>query len=611
MRWSAGWSGGHSPVRRPAAGRPVTGFQHVWTAEWPHDRVLSASVDAAAVAVVGECAADEEHLLAGLRHVVAGRWAELTRWPGSYTVVARHGESTVVIGDLSGQHPVFFRPEAGGTWWSTAAVPLASLDGAPVDTTALAAHLAFGQPDVAGRRSLFRGVQRVPTGSLLELTPSGARVVRYEPVAYEPVDLRTGAARVQAALREAVALRADGRSVSADLAGLDSTTLACLAAERGPVAAVTFADERLRDDDLTYAARTAMAVDSLRHRIVPGNAGTVYYAGLDDLTHLPVTDAPSAYVVTASIKRAVLDAVVEMNGPGGAHLTGVGGDGVLSAGAEYIADLLRQRKGRRAWSHAQGHARLRRTSGIETFRRALPASRLDLPGGWLAVARELRADPRPWVPQAQRPVAWTPLLTTADWMTRGARLMLASLLDDAAAEVDDAPDQLAVWTERQDLARVGADTAGLRALARHGHGVDIAAPYLDSEVIRACLAVPAQQRGVPYEFKPLLGAAFKAGPVPPFVLERRTKGGFNGVAYAGIQATAVRMRELLGPSSRLATMGLLTEQPVAEALARAVAGQPAPQGAIHSAIAAEVWLRQLDAAAIGWWEEAGDRVAAV
>ncbi|MFI1801507.1 hypothetical protein ACH427_29785 [Streptomyces sp. NPDC020379] len=100
------------------------------------------------------------------------------------------------------------------------------------------------------------------------------------------------------------------------LAGLDSTTLACLAARRERVTAVTFADARLKDDDLAYAARTAAAVPGIDHHAVPGGKKTVYYAAIDDIPGLPVTDAPNAYAVTAAIKRAVLAAVAEQQGLG-------------------------------------------------------------------------------------------------------------------------------------------------------------------------------------------------------------------------------------------------------------------------------------------------------
>ncbi|MFH9672890.1 asparagine synthase-related protein [Streptomyces sp. NPDC017405] len=242
---------------------------------------------------------------------------------------------------------------------------------------------------------------------------------------------------------EAVAARTDGRPVSAGLAGLDSTTLACLAAQHGPVTATTFADDCLRDDDLPYAIRTAAAVANLVHHAVPGTAHTVYYDGLHDLSRLPVTDAPNAYAVTASIKRAVLDTVAAHHPSPVLHLTGSAGDAVLSALSSYLADLLREGQHRRAWRHTLGHARLRRTSAWSVFRRARPASRTTLAGSWGQTAAELRGSAREWTLQASRPVSWTPLLATADWMSPDIRRQLAAALDHAAGQVDDAPARLA------------------------------------------------------------------------------------------------------------------------------------------------------------------------
>ncbi|BFO23101.1 hypothetical protein SHKM778_94890 (plasmid) [Streptomyces sp. KM77-8] len=309
----------------------MPGVEAAWTAGWPTRRVRSVSDGPVSLAVIGDCGADDDQLAARFPAVRAGRWRELTRWPGSYLAVARNGPTLAVLGDLAGQHPVYWRSHGGTVWWATSALALAALDGAPVDPTALAAHLALAQPDVLGQRSLMRCVNRVPGGHLLLADPTGARTVRFEPAAYESVDLPVAAATVRAALGEAVATCLDGRPVSADLAGLDSTTLACLAAQRGPVSAVTFADERLRDDDLPYATRTAAAVPNLAHHAVPGTAHTVYYDGLDDLSTLPLTDAPNAYAVTASIKRAVLDTVAAHHPAPGLHLTGSAGDAVLSA----------------------------------------------------------------------------------------------------------------------------------------------------------------------------------------------------------------------------------------------------------------------------------------
>lgn len=611
MRWSAGRYGTTSEeARRPQGGSTVPGLEAVWTAGWPTGRVRTASDGPVSLAVIGDCGADDDQLAARLPSVRAGRWRKLTQWPGSYLVIARTGPTLAVIGDLAGQHPVYWRNHGGALWWATSALALAALDGAPVDSTALAAHLALAQPDVLGQRSLLRCVNRVPGGHLLLIDPSGARTVRFEPTAYERVDLPVAAATVRAALDNAVATRLDGRPVSADLAGLDSTTLACLAAGRGLVTAVTFADERLRDDDLLYAARTAAAVPGLTHHAVAGSTHTVYYDGLDDLSRLPVTDAPNAYAVTASLKRAVLDTVAAYHSAPGLHLTGSAGDAVLSAPSSYLADLLREREHRRAWSHALGHARLRHTSAWSVLRRARPASRTGLAGAWWQTAAELRGPAREWVSQASRPVSWTPLLATADWMSSDIRHQLASALDTAATQLHDAPTRLAAWADRQDLARLGADTTGWRQIAATEYDIDLVAPYLDNEVIRACLAVPADQRGAPGRYKPLLTAAFtKVGVLPDFVLSRTTKGGFNALAYAGLRENTPALLDLLGPSSRLAAAGLLTEEPVARMLARAAAGQPTAQGALHLAVSAEIWLRQVDTATPTWWE-VSSRVAA-
>ncbi|SHN31001.1 albusnodin/ikarugamycin family macrolactam cyclase [Streptomyces yunnanensis] len=599
MRWSTGWYGSRGHDRLPWGGSSVPGLEAAWTINWPAGQVRSAGSDTLAVAVVGECGADDQQLQQGLAAVRAQHWRALTRWPGSYLTVARSGDVLAVIGDLAGQHPVYWRTEVAGTWWSTSASALAALDGAPVDSTALAAHLALAQPDVLGQWSLFRSVSRVPNGHLLLITPEGARTVRYEPTEYEPVDLHDAGPMVRAALTEAVGTRCDGRPVSADLAGLDSTTLACLAAQRGPVAAVTFADARLRGDDLAYAVRTAATVPNLAHHTVLGSPDTVYYAGLEDPSALPLTDAPNAYIATTSIKRSVLETVAGHH-TAGVHLTGTAGDAVLSAPSTYLADLLRERQHRRAWQHAQAHARLRHNSAWSLLRRARPAARTDLAGAWRQAATELRRPARPWVPQAQRPMAWTPLLATADWMSCDLRSQLASALD-VAAELAVAPARLTSWTDRQDLARLGADTNGWREIALAEHGIEIAAPFLDNTVIRACLPVPADQRGAPTRYKPLLDEAFaQADVLPPFVLTRVTKGGFNALAYAGLRQHAPILRDLLGSSSRLAAAGLITETPVATMLHRAATGQPTAQGALHLAVAAEVWLRQLETAPARW-----------
>ncbi|TDC73373.1 albusnodin/ikarugamycin family macrolactam cyclase [Streptomyces hainanensis] len=603
MRWCVGWSGTGPPDVRPAAGRPMPGWRAAWTVGWPAAAVRTAQAGNTALVVVGECGADDDALERALPAVRAQRWRDLTDWPGAYLVITGHGQVTTLLGDLAGQYPVYWRRAAGGVWWSTAAVPLAALDGAPVDPVGLGLHLAVGQPDVAGTTSLFREVRRVPSGHVLLLHGAHVSTEAVEPVEYPPVDMEEAAGTVRAVLEMAVAFRLGDSPVSTDLAGLDSTTLACLIAQRRPVTAVTLADRRLRNDDLAFARRTAESIEDITHRVARGTAHTVYYAPLADPSS-PVTDAPSPYTVTATIKDHVLRTAREdLPGPG-PHFTGVGGDVVLSADPDHLADLLRERRLRTLAVHLMWQARVRQRSPRSVWAHIRPASRMALDQDLAQVAATLREAPRPWRPQAEYPAAWVPLLATADWITPPVRAHLADHLQQMATALD-GPARLATWQDRQDLLSLGANLTGWRTLALAGHGTELAAPYLDSTVIRACLAVPAEQRGSPGRFKPLLAAAFPNGPVPCFVLDRTTKGAFSGVSSAGLSEHLPLITDLLlGPDGRIAALGLLTTEAVREQLARAGAGRRLAKGALHTAVATELWLRQLDAHRVTWWQEA-------
>ena len=148
---------------------------------------------------------------------------------------------------------------------------------------------------------------------------------------------------------------------------------------------------------------------------------------------------------------------------------------------------------------------------------------------------------------------------------------------------------------------MGADTTGWRDMALAGHGIEVAAPFLDNEVIRACLAVPADQRGAPGRYKPLLGEAFAhAGVLPPFVLSRVTKGGFSArlrrPARTRLRVTRFARPFLAAGRRRPGHRGAGGRDAPVAAL-----GQPTAQGALHLAVAAEVWLRQLETAP-AWWE---------
>ena len=117
------------------------------------------------------------------------------------------------------------------------------------------------------------------------------------------------------------------------------------------------------------------------------------------------------------------------------------------------------------------------------------------------------------------------------------------------------------------------------------------APYLDTEVVRACLTLPAHRRADPAVAKPLLRAAL-TGLVPDTVLSRPTKGNYTRSAFLGVRRAAPALRRLLTESAA-ADHGLLDPVPVRAVLERAIHGLPTPWGALNQVFAVELWLRKV------------------
>ncbi|MGC0317369.1 hypothetical protein QBC98_005872 [Kitasatospora acidiphila] len=227
MRWLAGWSGGVSQARLPAARRPLdqtvqealtalatvrpiaatalwTGPDPLWAVgDWrpeevrqfvhrPGDRTpqqvtgtadLGADTEATArLLVLGHCGAGDQELAAGLAAARGGAVRHLTGWAGSYIAVLRLGtRSTLLVTDLAGLQPVFHTPWCGGTAYATAGLPLADLVGAGVDTGHLAAALACPESTEAlGTSSPYTGVHRVPPGHTLAIRGGRPQVNGYD-----------------------------------------------------------------------------------------------------------------------------------------------------------------------------------------------------------------------------------------------------------------------------------------------------------------------------------------------------------------------------------------------------------------------------------------------
>ncbi|MEV8413152.1 asparagine synthase-related protein [Streptomyces niveus] len=559
------------------------------------------------VVVLGQCLSDDDRLRrTALRALSSGGPDELTRLPGSYLcLVIRHEELTAYV-DAAGQYPLFFRDTGTRLVFGTRPVSVADAAGTRrrPDTAVLAAGIFCpGAPSLTGERSVVAGVGKVGGGQALRRTVRG-KVERWvhEPLETDPgASLARSAEALRDALETAVRLRVVGKErVSADFSGgLDSTSLAFLTLRHrsGPLPVTTYRGAASACDDLVHAERFARLDPRLRMEVVTGTRETLTYQGLGDRSGGAGhdSDEPDPAVVALARSRLRLDQVARLGA--GVHLGGEGGDALLVAPPGYLAALARPERLRQLAKESRVLARARQEAPSAVAARAVGLARTPLATALrrLADGFERRATGGTgragagdvgWLDA----IAWWPEPgSETGWLTRAASTELAGLAREAAGSAG----RTAGWragdlTALDNVRTSGAVQRQLSEMARP-FGVWPQAPFLDSDVIRACASLPAHLRAAPPAFKPLLGAAL-ADLVPAPVLARRTKGDYGDEDYQGARACARELRGLLA-DSRLAELGVVEPSAVVAALDRAVMGLRVPFPALNRLLAAEIWLR--------------------
>lgn len=505
------------------------------------------------VALVGDVAVGQAQEHALLAAAGAGRWADLTRLPGSYWVVVQGATSTFVCGDLSGFRSVFYVGRGATAVWSTRAGRLAQHCQSQPDLGMVLARLVAG-PEHWPTRTAYDKVRAVPAGFGLLLTNAEPQLVDVRDI--DPtLSLADGAPAFGEALEQSVQWRMTEAGVaSADVSGgLDSSSLAILAARTGSVRAVTYADRYTSREDLLYARRVASHMD------VPLEVGQ---GGPDELPFdwfwdQPLTDQPAALSLTTAQHALYLRPVAGLP----FHLTGNGGDIVLdSSSAAWIAMVQRGDR-RAARRQVTGWARARNRSAGELWQAVTRAASTTHGEALLNAARSLRGDGL----EGRRPGVWSwcHLGLSASWLTAEGRERVEALLREAAGT--------STWDERADLAEqqaslglVGADARDTGPLANVWR-IRPVHPFLDTTVVRAAFAIdPVERHGVT-SFKPLLAAAVPS--LPPWLTGRHSKGSFSRQLIAGLIHHRPELAHLIR-NSRLATNGLLDPEPALLALNR-------------------------------------------
>ncbi|MFE3553762.1 albusnodin/ikarugamycin family macrolactam cyclase [Streptomyces sp. NPDC059193] len=538
------------------------------------------------VHVIGPCGAGDEAVRALAERPLPAQTA--WQWPGRYAVVEELTDGLVLHTDPASAMPLYAIVWRGTWAWSTSARHLAALAGKGIDTGRLAcAVLAPALPMLAGGRSFFTDVRRLPPGSRVALPASGgpstcSTTWRPDPLTGPPAFLR-----LRNALTASVKLRVQADpALSSDLSGgLDSTTLAVLAsrAARDPINGVTVhPQDVLNGADLQYARLAAEASQGrIRHQLLPLGDEHRPYTGLREV---PVTDEPAPSALTQARLRTQLRWMHRTLGTR-THLTGDGGDSVLFQPPAHLADLIRHHRYGRALREASGWARLRRTAVAPLLRDAARMATSTRDHAAAELAAELAGGKERGRNRGN--VGWFPALPLPPWALPSAVRLLTEAAEEYAAAPDPLPGLDASVRILVEEIREVARTAVADAELADTCGVDLHNPFLDSSVVDAVVRAPLAQRSPLYAYKPLLTRAF--GDILPSALTARTtKGSFEADHYSGLRAALPELLDTGGV--HVAEIGLLDRRRLREQIRQAAAGVPMPLATLEQALAADAWV---------------------
>ncbi|MQA23939.1 MAG: albusnodin/ikarugamycin family macrolactam cyclase [Micromonosporaceae bacterium] len=563
MRWFGGHVGFRNAAPRPMDAEFVTSHPAIWVAgSWPKQHVRVVTDNASrTVVVVGPCSATDAELATLLDGPPD---SALTAWAGAYTIVRTAPSSRITImTDPAGALPIYTTQARGGALvWASSSRALAGLTHGDVDESWLAASLVNPTAAVPGR-SAWSGVAMLPPGQRVTVSADGSQTLR---PAWQPSRLRRdeGVLRIRETLVAAVACRTSDATPAADLSGgLDSTTLAALAAKRGPITGVTVHPAAVNaGGDIHYARITAAAIPNLRHVLLPLDGRHLPYTSLDDL---PPTDEPAPSTPTwtrlATQLRLLAGADIDC------HLTGDGGDTVFGQPPVYLADLARSGRWLRLAADALSWARLRRASP------------------WPLIAAAVRGDTTHLAGRIASPGV----------TAHAAELAARVTAPDAAADLGHA-DRVLVAEVRQ-VAR----TAHTESQLADAFGVAMHNPYLDARVLDTVLAVPVRARTSAHRYKPLLREV-TVGLLPDPVRQRGAKGVFAGDHHRGLRANLGSVLALA--EGRLSGLRLVDPRWLADEIHRAAAGLDVTWSHLTPLLCAETWLRTIaKAPKVSWTYE--------
>ncbi|MEV7359112.1 asparagine synthase-related protein [Kitasatospora sp. NPDC091276] len=548
---------------------------------WPADEPVTAQAGPVALAVFGTSDADPHRLR---------RHAERVRDPrdvlalggdlaGSFHLLATVHGTVAARGSLSGLRRLHLAEVDGVPVLSDRADVLAAAAGLAPSLDRLALRLADPLPHPVDALPLWPGVTAVPPNHAAVLAPGrpARTLAHWHPPALRRARPEAATALGQALHRAVDTRTRDGGLIAADLSGgLDSTPL-CFLAATGPaeLLTVTIGSVDPHHEDAAWAQRAAHHLPG-RRLVLAAEDIPAMFADID--TPGPQGDEPFAWTRT----RARDEAVARLLATHGARLriSGEGGDEVLQALPAYLRTVL-PRHPATAARHLRGHrARLRWTlpDALSALSDPRPYS------AWLARAADRLTHPDP--PRTTQLLGWGMAPRLPPWATARTAELVREQLRAGQGSEPLAPEH----AQHQALRMVRHSAAAMRQLidATARAGTPYSVPFLDDQVLDACLAADPATRGTPFAYKPLLTAAV-APDVPADLLRRTGKGDFSPDTYQGLARHRAELAALIDDSA-LARAGLVDPA----VLRQACLGLYPPgtsYAALDATLACEHWLR--------------------
>lgn len=313
-----------------------------------------------------------------------GNSEQLFNLPSDYSVIVDQDGKQIVSCGPSGQFPIYWRQAPGDRVdFSTDMQPT----GHKIDPTFLGASI-IRAAELQYGRTVFEGVNKVEGGEITIFRHGRPIETRNYISPDSRISLEDAADEFRQVLIEAIEFRVKlGKVATSDLSGgFDSTALAILLADRMDRGIDTFIQYRPGSfsGDLIFARQIAAANSAIRLHELEDDEKTLPFQGLGtERAH----DEPNPWTII--LKSILARLAIAQSFGSQLHLTGEGGDVLLSPSWSYLIDMVREGVTEEFDKLATTYARMRYLSPARFKEFIITQSRRTLADDLIGLAEQL------------------------------------------------------------------------------------------------------------------------------------------------------------------------------------------------------------------------------